>query len=357
MRMWLLVTVSVVALVGAAGCDSEGGDASGALLGVGLDGGVGDAMGDAAGDAAGTDDYGPAGDSWGGGEAADTRAPDAEPAPVETTYASCFPEIVESFGITYDDLGVVTGSHCKGSNHQDITGIEKLVFLGDSITAGVGAPAGQTYPELLMESLAGEFGDIEVVSCAQGGAVNGNLHASQIPQCFPGVEDKRTLVVITSGGNDIVDMAVYKYDAAAGFGRVDQMTSDLRKGLEIFDSAEKFPSGVFVTFANVYEFTDGTGQLDGCPVGALAGLTGMWPDGIEIFSYLEESYAELALEMGRDVIYMMEHFCGHGFTSDDPSTPCYQGDGAQTWFNFDCIHPNPDGHEAIADLFHATITE
>ena len=34
----------------------------------------------------------------------------------------------------------------------------------------------------------------------------------------------------------------------------------------------RFPNGVFVVFANMYEFTDGTGEVESCDVSGLAGF-------------------------------------------------------------------------------------
>ncbi|NJK32083.1 MAG: hypothetical protein HC927_06510 [Deltaproteobacteria bacterium] len=42
----------------------------------------------------------------------------------------------ENPGPDYTGLDVIVGSHCLGTNHQDITDIERVVFLGDSVTVG-----------------------------------------------------------------------------------------------------------------------------------------------------------------------------------------------------------------------------
>jgi hypothetical protein len=38
--------------------------------------------------------------------------------------------------IDYEQFDPIIGSHCKGTNHQDIIDIERVVFLGDSVTVG-----------------------------------------------------------------------------------------------------------------------------------------------------------------------------------------------------------------------------
>jgi hypothetical protein len=57
------------------------------------------------------------------------------------------------------------------------------------------------------------------------------------------------------------------------------------------------------------------------------------------------------------VIFMLEHFCGHGFHNEDPTTRCYRGPGTGRWFDLTCIHPNPTGHARIAEMFLAVIDE
>lgn len=55
------------------------------------------------------------------------------------TAAKCFEDdFVNPFmnGPNYDQFGPIIGSHCMGTNHQDITGVERVVFLGDSVTVG-----------------------------------------------------------------------------------------------------------------------------------------------------------------------------------------------------------------------------
>jgi hypothetical protein len=57
------------------------------------------------------------------------------------------------------------------------------------------------------------------------------------------------------------------------------------------------------------------------------------------------------------MIFLLENFCGHGFHAGEPENECYRGPDAETWFDLTCIHPNPTGHAALADLFFQTIAE
>jgi lysophospholipase L1-like esterase len=57
------------------------------------------------------------------------------------------------------------------------------------------------------------------------------------------------------------------------------------------------------------------------------------------------------------MVFMLEGFCGHGFRRDDPEGPCDRGPGAEAWFDLTGIHPSPEGHRALADMFTAVVEE
>jgi len=117
---------------------------------------------------------------------------------------------------------------------------------------------------------------------------------------------------------------------------------------------------VFVVFANIYEFTDGTAQLTSCPGASAAGFDGDVPDPQalkDMIIFANEQYLSIAVETGTDMIFMLEQFCGHGFNAGDPAAPCYRGPGQDNWFDFTCIHPTPNGHDEITTYFTFVIDE
>ncbi len=154
------------------------------------------------------------------------------------TAASCLAPIFVGDDIpvlNYDQFSPTMGSHCFGTNHQKIEGIDKVLFLGDSVTVGTpptNLNPGNVYRAILAEKLADlldleppgfgwgaanpnsgvalphESGDF--ISCAKWGAHTNDLltHDMQIQECIP--EDKRNLrylVIMTMGGNDLQGMA------------------------------------------------------------------------------------------------------------------------------------------------------
>lgn len=343
----------------------------------------------------------------------------------------CFPGIdpAELSGPQYDQFTPVIGSHCLGTDHQAIEGIEEVVFLGDSVTVGtpnlghiLSIDNEHFYRNLLAEWLADHFGldrgdglawglwkayDYfsgkgaarvagDFRNCSKWGARTDDLleGGQQLAECFPegGSEDK-TLVIFTMGGNDIakitqVGAEASEEEVAAGYPEVralaDQAVAHLESAVAWLADPERFPNGAYVVFGNPFEFTDATGQTDACspqtkldipgigeidladfelPVASLAGF-GEWADPDqqkEIVIGLLEGYMRVAARYGVDLVFVLEHFCGHGYVAAgaraDPQNACYQGPDAELWFDETCIHPSDDGHRALYEMFRAVITE
>jgi len=264
-----------------------------------------------------------------------------------------------------------------------------VVFVGDSVTVGTPPTAsGDYYRSKLAASLATKFGltppsflwqtvnfldgvtlvqqEEDFASCAKWGARTDDLVADnhQLEDCIPlADQQKRTLVVMTMGGNDISSLT---QDAIAGVPMADLWTStmgfvaDFEASIAWLKEPGRFPNGVFVVYGNMYEFTDGTGDVQSCDVSALAGFDQPVPAPDELKAmvvWANEQYARIAVDHGVDMTFMLEDFCGHGFANDDAAGPCYRGPNTPQWFDLTCIHPNPAGHQHIADMFMAVVNE
>lgn len=289
----------------------------------------------------------------------DAAPPDLGPPPKA---AECFDSLPGERGPDYDQFGPVIGRHCKGTNHQDIAGVQRAVFLGDSVTTGTPPTrAAEFYRERLGEMLKTRFGDdLEIADCSAFGARTDDflIGRGEVEQCFPeGGDAKRTLVIFTIGGNDIfawaqdalsLDDALRESEIAAGL---------LGDTIAWFREAARFPNGVYIVFANPYEYTDATGDLASCELAVRLGITDNWISGADAVVHFQERFMEIAVEYQVDLVFSLEHFCGHGYHRDDPTSQCYRGPDAELWFDFTCIHPNSAGHAALADLFIAVIDE
>ena len=301
-----------------------------------------------------------------------------EPAPVpevpwedKTVREKCFGDVGDAtLGLPeYDVYRPTIGTHCSGTDHQNISDIEKVVFLGDSVTAGTPpTPSDEYYRSVLVDKLTEQFGDIEVADCSAWGARTDDLLLKphqQILTCFPDVEDKRTLVIMTVGGNDM--MAAVE-DLMAGATQediavaVDVYADLMHEAVEWFrdNEAALFPAGVSVIFGNVYEYTDTTGDITACELADDFGYGEIGDNAAALragYLRINERFMQTATATRTDVIFMLEHFCGHGFDAEDPDNECYRGEDAEVWFDLTCIHPNPTGHERIAEMFFDVVME
>lgn len=263
-------------------------------------------------------------------------------------------------GPDYDQFHPTILPSCAGTHHQSISGIQRVVFLGDSITTGTppSLPS-QIYRAILSQYLLTKFGPIDITDCSQWGAHVGDLQSgqNQFAKCFPNeVETRKTLVVMTNGGNDVASWVKDGLDADAAMSAADSAIAELRTAIHwLKDPGPRFPNGVDVVMANVYEYTDTSGNLDSCPAASASGLHGNWSQGAAAVVHLQEQMMQIAVETGTDLVFLLEDFCGHGYERNDSSLQCYRGPGAELWFDLTCYHPDPTGHAEIARLFQAVI--
>tara|TARA_Y100001954_G_scaffold233063_1_gene285575 strand:- start:4556 stop:5734 length:1179 start_codon:yes stop_codon:yes gene_type:complete len=300
---------------------------------------------------------------------------------------SCFADIYDPTvpGPDYDQFMPTVGSHCAGTQHQNIQNVERVVFLGDSVT--MGSPpteSGDFYRNRLTDWLANRFGlsapnglwerynplDGEALvkqsgdfwNCARWGARTDDLMEdnSQVMNCFPQEErNKKTLVVLTIGGNDISNLTQNGYNQTYehNLEQTENFVRLLSETIEWLKNPDNVPGGTYVVFGNMFEFTDGTGDIGSCPTSSFAGFED-WEDTQmleELVIWANEQFLSIAVDTGSDMVFMLESFCGHGFNHDNPQGRCYRGPNTERWFDLTCIHPNPSGHSALADLFQNVI--
>ncbi len=299
-----------------------------------------------------------------------------------------------TLGADYDQFAPTIGSHCLGTNHQDITDIERVVFLGDSVTVGTPPTLSADYyrsqvADGLAESFSLAFGEglqAELIwklvdllngvsltrdsgafsSCAKWGARTDDLLAPgpQISDCFPPeTRELRTLILMTTGGNDLSALTQAAIDGATEemlWAEIEQAVELQRAAVEWLKDPVNFPNGAFVVFANMYEFTDGTGDVAACNVSGLAGFDQPIPSPAtlaDMVLWANEQFMSIAVDTDSDMLFLLESFCGHGFNADDPTTPCYRGPDTETWFDLTCIHPNPIGHDQVTNMFLSVVAE
>jgi len=410
-------------------------------------------------------------------------AVDAAPMEQAPSATRCFAEISSPEGPNpdYDQFDPIVGSHCAGTNHQDIQAVEQVVFLGDSVTNGTpddahplcldndhlfrvrlanwladrfdlskgepleweqweaysclynGDPGltrsgdfancarwGGNNEELLRYVRPSDVPDDEREAfcrdCCAGGVCEGRrcIRAAGTPEtddrcgfsdratlreCVPdSVTDARTLFVFTMGGNDVANMTMAggeftrdteegRAEIEAGYPSVRAMAQEalvhLEEAIRYMTDPARFPNGSYVVVGGPFEFTDGTGLVDQCQpqgldipgignidlswltlnVAALVGFE-QWADPTAlraIISEFVEGYMRIVVTYGADYVWVMEHFCGHGYVAaggePDMANSCYRADDPSLWFDASCTHPNDAGHEALFRLFRDVIAE
>lgn len=237
----------------------------------------------------------------------------------------------------------------------------RVVFLGDSITAGYGLDnANNSYVSLLLdnndskwpgyetEDLAARYPDIEALDVSVSGATTTSLLADQLDAVEAGwgsTVSGETLVVITIGGNDLTDALFTGADEVAAANTV---VANLEVIVDFFQDPARFPDGSYVYITNVYEPTDGTGQVEECFFGL--DLSSVIPT----FEDLATDSLALAQTQGWAWVDLRGHFVGHGFRYDEQGAWTDEEDPT-LWFQDDCIHPNPRGHHEVRRLFLAAI--
>jgi hypothetical protein len=324
-------------------------------------------------------------------------------APIETAETDtgeppppCFADIASP--VDYVTSGALLNTTCTGTNHQDIAGVERVVFVGDSVTAGAPIPtsdwditnASEWYRNLLAEEFATRWGleapdwwwqNVDLTSgesynqfsgdfanCSKWGARTDDLHKdnTQLDTCLP--EESRSqhnLVVMTVGGNDLYNLLDHlkagDADEAQMRAEWDMAITDLRDAIHwLRDDPTMFPGGVDIIVADIFDVTDATAAADiaDCEGAQLIGLDGPLLDPLtaELAIQWQEALLELAVETDIDVAFMGETFCGHGYNWDDTTGRCYRAD-PNVYFDISCEHPSAYGHAAIADTMLGVVDE
>ena len=304
------------------------------------------------------------------------------------SYEECFPHLIEHFDGIYDVLPTTElAPECSGTKSQHFEDIEHVVFLGDSVTVGTYPTESNGFYRTLLTQKLSEYYSLEFPendwfevdydtgrtkiqrsggfsSCAKLGSKTRDLVGGnqQLETCFTDdLRDKKILIVMTLGGNDLADVAqgiVSGWSEEELWDKGRETVRDMEKGFLWLREEGRFSTPVTVVFGNVYEFTDATGDTTACPLAGLAGLDIDIDDPIleDITIFVSNEYYNISQKYEADMMFLLENFCGHGFHYDNPESRCYLGPDADLWFDNTCLHPNPIGHEVISDLFFQIIS-
>lgn len=239
----------------------------------------------------------------------------------------------------------------------------RLVFLGDSITAGSGASkASLQYTSLLQENdasrwqgynkvdLESMFGTIdEVIDVSVGGATTATMKSQQIPALKAKLgtlpAEGETIIVFTIGGNDA-------QGALNPFANAQQVINTAFKNtqtmIDQLTDPAVFAETPHIYATNIYEPSGGVGKSS-----CFFGID--YADKLPVLDDYNNRLADLGQERGFSVVDLHGQFLDHGVNADDASAPNHDADDATVWFYDDCIHPNDRGHHELRRLFAAAI--
>ncbi len=239
-----------------------------------------------------------------------------------------------------------------------------LLGLGDSVTQGLGASPGKMYFRRLVTNSADEFPDMEGRSLSKvlpnleplnlsiSGTTSIECVDYQLPKLKSYDDETFGIVVMTTGGNDVI----HNYGRTppregAMFGaranEIGEWVDNFDKRLDLIVARvrETFPGGCHIFIANIYDPTDGDGDIEH------AGLPA-WAEGLQVLKAYNDVIASFA-ERHDDVtlIDMRAAFLGHGVHCTHFWHRHYRKDDPHYWYWDNLEDPNDRGYDAIRRLF------
>lgn len=254
---------------------------------------------------------------------------------------------------------------------QKIWSTEKVVFLGigDSITDGYGATGYGTrksfsYFNRLVSNPKGDstgiegrnlsnvFPNLTADNISVSGSVSEEHLQDQILPLKPFPPDVTGIVVMTSGGNDIIhqygeappkECAMY----GATITQAEPWIRNFEKRLDtmVMEIKKRFPGGCHIFLANIYDPTDGTGDL---------GNTGLppWEDGLKVLAAYNDIIAACAEKHEHvHLVDIRTPFLGHGIHCTKIWNRHYTPKDPRCWYHSNIEDPNDRGYDAIRRVF------
>ena len=241
-----------------------------------------------------------------------------------------------------------------------------LIGIGDSVTAGYGATSDHSYFELLQSNddaldpamkgvdLRHVLPNLTVKNYAVSYTVSAEHLRGQVPLLKPQPPQVHGLVVITTGGNDLIhdygrtpacDGALYgcRYEQAVAW--KEKFRTRLRGILD--GVIARFPGGCDVFLANIYDPTDEVGDIEHANL-----LLPAWPDGLKVLLLFNNVIAETCRSYPNvHLVDFYSAFLGHGIHCANRFNRNYQTEDPHYWYFNNLEDPNDRGYDAIRRLF------
>jgi hypothetical protein len=173
-------------------------------------------------------------------------------------------------------------------------------------------------------------------------------------------EDMFGVVVITTGGNDVIhDYGRTPPRDGAMYGATLEQAKPWIEAFEgrlaaILDGVEAhFPGGCEIFLANIYDPTDGAGDIENAGLGLPR-----WPDGMNVLRSVNDVIARAASSRKNvHLVNIRDTFLGHGIHYRDKGNRNYHADDASYWYYENLEDPNDTGYNAIRRLFLAEMAK
>jgi lysophospholipase L1-like esterase len=239
-----------------------------------------------------------------------------------------------------------------------------LVGVGDSVTAGFGAHQGKGYFDLLADNPPDEFPDmqgrclrrvlpnLQVKNAAVSGS-NSLQHVGYVAELEKQPEDVFGIVVMTSGGNDLIhwygrkpprEGAMY----GATLEQAQPWIANFKTRLDglLVDIEKKFPGGCLIFLADIYDPSDGVGDPE--TTWALPA----WPGALDILAAYNQTIRDVAGQHASTrVVPMHDAFLGHGIHCRQWWRQHYRRDDPHYWYGTVLEDPNQRGYDALRRVF------
>src|SRR6267378_3685782 len=239
-----------------------------------------------------------------------------------------------------------------------------LIGMGDSVTAGFGARRGYSYFNRLLANPPDDSVDVNGVSLqtalphlqftnlAVSGSTSGQHIERQLPRLPAAGSNVVALVVITTGGNDLIhnygrtpplEEAMYGATLEQAAPWITNFEQRLNSMIERINA--HFPGGCHIFLANIFDPTDGAGDVE------RAGLPA-WKDGLRIVAAYN-GVIQRCVEKHAFVHLVDMHgaFLGHGIHCTQFWSEHYDAKDPHYWYYSNLEDPNERGYDVIRRLF------
>jgi lysophospholipase L1-like esterase len=239
-----------------------------------------------------------------------------------------------------------------------------LVGLGDSVTAGFGARKGYSYFDRLVKNpsddfqemhgicLASVFPKFQFTNLSVSGSTSSEVPARQLGSLPTNAPDISGIVVMTTGGNDIIhnyghtpprEEAMYGASMDEAKPWVENFGRRLESTLGQINS--RFPGGCEIFLADIFDPTDGLGDAE------WAGLP-KWKDSMQILDAYNAVIRHAAdTHPNLHLVDVHGAFLGHGIHCTQFWRSHFDWHDPHYWYYTNLEDPNERGYDVIRRLF------